>query len=137
MIIVDTNIWRELGHENGHPLVKAWATTHADELVLSAIVLAEIHQGVALRPEGKPKQLLLEWAKILSMQFAGSILPFEEVAAEKFGALAAASRKLGLNPGEIDIQIAAQAAVNHFAIATRNVKDFEHFGLDLINPWDG
>jgi predicted nucleic acid-binding protein len=33
------------------------------------------------------------------------------------------------------MMIAAIAAVNHAAIATRNVKDFTDTGVDLINPW--
>jgi hypothetical protein len=36
-----------------------------------------------------------------------------------------------------DGQIAAIAAVNGCAVATRNVKDFEACGLELINPFAG
>lgn len=136
MIIVDTNVWRELGHEKGDPIVKAWAQSNADQLVLSAIVLGEIHQGVALRPPGKQKQLLQQWLNTLEALYAGSILSFEEKAAGKFGELAAASKGAGRNPGDIDIQIAAQAAAHGMTLATRNVKDFEGLNIELINPWE-
>ncbi|MEO8724250.1 MAG: PIN domain-containing protein [Sphingobium sp.] len=136
MIIVDTNAWRELGHEQGHQTVKSWAIANADQLVLSAIVLGEIYHGVALRPPGKPRRLLEEWLHRLEALYAGSILNFEEKAARKFGELAARSKRAGRNPGDIDMQIAAQAAAHGMALATRNVKDFEGLGIDLINPWD-
>jgi toxin FitB len=34
-----------------------------------------------------------------------------------------------------DMQIAATAVRNGFAVATRNVADFQHEGLQVINPW--
>lgn len=34
----------------------------------------------------------------------------------------------------VDRQIAGIASVHHFAVATRNTKDFEQCGLELINP---
>ena len=36
----------------------------------------------------------------------------------------------------MDLQMAAIARVNDMAIVTRNVKDFEHVGLVIINSWD-
>jgi toxin FitB len=36
----------------------------------------------------------------------------------------------------IDIQLAAQALARDASIATRNMKDFEWTGVELINPWE-
>jgi predicted nucleic acid-binding protein len=35
-----------------------------------------------------------------------------------------------------DGHIAAIALTNGFSLATRNIKDFEHCGLELINPFE-
>jgi len=35
-----------------------------------------------------------------------------------------------------DGQIAAITLSNRFKLATRNIKDFNHCGLDLINPFE-
>ena len=35
-----------------------------------------------------------------------------------------------------DALIAGTAKTNALAIATRNVRDFENLGLEVINPWD-
>jgi predicted nucleic acid-binding protein len=37
----------------------------------------------------------------------------------------------------IDAQIAAICRTYNAALATRNLKDFRHTGVDLINPWQG
>ena len=45
-------------------------------------------------------------------------------------------RKQAGNPMSIpDGQIAAIALANGYTIATRNIKDFNNCGLDLINPF--
>ena len=35
----------------------------------------------------------------------------------------------------IDGLIAATTIAHDLTLATRNIKDFEGFGIDLINPW--
>ena len=37
---------------------------------------------------------------------------------------------------ELDAQIAAIARIRDMAVATRNTRDFENCGIDLINPWE-
>jgi predicted nucleic acid-binding protein len=36
----------------------------------------------------------------------------------------------------LDGQIASIARANHFAVATRNVDDFEECGVRLVNPFE-
>jgi len=36
----------------------------------------------------------------------------------------------------LDAQIAAIAGANGFAVATRNTRDFEDCGLDLLDPFE-
>ncbi len=35
-----------------------------------------------------------------------------------------------------DAQIAAICLANDAALATRNIRDFEETGVELINPWE-
>jgi len=35
-----------------------------------------------------------------------------------------------------DALIAATAASNELCLATRNVKDFDFLGIDILNPWE-
>jgi predicted nucleic acid-binding protein len=41
-----------------------------------------------------------------------------------------------LKRGERDALIAATALVHGMAVVTRNVTDFQHTGVHLINPWE-
>lgn len=136
MILVDTNIWRELSHELGHPSVKAWLFANDEKLILSAIVLAEIRFGVASRPYGVKRDQMQRWTDALETKFAGDIISFDAADAKNFGELSASAKARGQNIGEIDVQIAAQATSRDLIIATRNVKDFQSFGIELINPWE-
>ena len=43
---------------------------------------------------------------------------------------------MGLPLSALDGQIAAIARANRLSVATRNVRDFEHCDLDLINPFE-
>lgn len=43
--------------------------------------------------------------------------------------------KIGRKAAAPDTYIAATAAARGFAVATRNVKNFEHIGITVINPW--
>jgi toxin FitB len=40
------------------------------------------------------------------------------------------------NMSVIDGQIAAIAIEHEAHLATRNIKDFQHASVDLINPWE-
>jgi len=64
------------------------------------------------------------------------ILPFGSQEAEAYAEITAQRRKAGRPIKEFDAQIAAIARVRRFAVATRNVADFEHCGIEIINPWN-
>jgi len=69
--------------------------------------------------------------------FAGRILGFESDAARAFSRIAAHRRALGRPISHADAQIAAIAQVRSAKLATRNLEDFQHCGLHVINPWNG
>jgi toxin FitB len=135
VILVDSNVWRQTENPGGDPAVKDWLRNHERELALSSVVLAEMYFGVALMPEGKRKASIAQWLDQLASMFEGSIVPFDQDCAIAFGTIAAATKAAGYAPSTIDIQLAAQAVAHDAAIATRNVKDFVHTGVTLINPW--
>jgi predicted nucleic acid-binding protein len=64
------------------------------------------------------------------------ILGFMDEDALFYGRISARRRKAGRPLKELDGQIAAIAASHGFAVATRNVADFEHCGIEIFNPWE-
>lgn len=58
------------------------------------------------------------------------------VMADVFAGLVARRRRIGRPIGAFGAQIAAIARVSGFAMVTRHARDFEHGGVEIINPWD-
>ena len=67
--------------------------------------------------------------------FADRILPFESAAAKSYAEIAADRRRAGRPIGEAGCQIAAISRCRGAALVTRDVRDFEGAGVDVIDPW--
>lgn len=103
----------------------------------TSVTLAEILYGIEILPPGKRKRELAAGAeRLFAFVFDSRILPFDEPAAQRFSQIAADRRKRGRPISELDAQIAAIASVHGAVLATRNVADFEHCGVRLVNPWE-
>ena len=138
MIIIDTNVVSELMRAKPDPAVLAWFAGHAaDTLFLTAVSEAELRIGAAVLPAGQRRDRLVGAINaMIDQDFAGRILPFDSPAAHCYAEIAAARRGGGKPIMDADCQIAAIARACGGAIATRNVKDFEGCGIDVINPWN-
>lgn len=67
--------------------------------------------------------------------FAGRVLSCDTSAAPVYADIAVARRLAGRPIAQIDAQIAAITRARGARLATRNVKDFEACGIELVNPW--
>ena len=78
------------------------------------------------------KQLLLDWLEVeLPNYFVGRLLPVDTHTADRWGRLmASAGRPLPA----IDSLLAATALQHDLTLVTRNTKDFEGLGVQLVNP---
>ncbi len=138
MIILDTNVVSEPLKPAPSPAVLDWLDRQAPEtLYLAAVSLAELLAGIEALPQGR-RRLDLEQAVMrqITPLFEGRILSFDTKAAEAFGKINAGAKAAGNTMGFADGAIAAIAAAQGFALATRNVRDFRGAGVELINPWD-
>lgn len=136
MIVVDTNVLSELMRPSPEPSVRQWAFGQpAADLVTTAVSMAEILYGLARLPGGQRRDDLQVAATQVFTAFANQILPFDAVAARHYAAIVERRDRLGRPIDGFDAQIAAIAASHGAAVATRNVRDFEHTGVDLVDPW--
>ena len=137
MILLDTNVVSEPLRPAPDTRVVEWIDAQALEtLFLSAITVAELRAGVALLPAGKRRTGLQESleTRVLPL-FAGRVLAFDLGCTQAYAALMAKARASGLAVGSADGYIAAIAAANGFAVATRDAGPFEAAGVTVINPW--
>ena len=137
MVILDTNVISEITRSVPEPKVVAWYQRQdSASLYTTTITLAEVFYGLNLLPEGNRRAQLSRFADdFFGQEMAGKILSFDETAAVHYATIRAAKRRLGLSMSSLDAQIAAIAVAAGAAVAMRNVSDFEHCGVTVVNPW--
>ena len=138
-LLLDTNVVSELLRPSPNPAVESWVAARlASELYFSAVGEAELRYGVAMLPEGQRKDALATAIEgILREDFEDRILPFDSSAARAYANIAAGHRAAGRTVAPADCQIAAIAHSRSMAVATRNVRDFEDIGIEVVDPWTG
>ena len=139
MILLDTNVVSEPLRPTPDTRVVEWIDAQALEtLFLSAITVAELRARVALLPAGKRRAGLQESleTRVLPL-FAGRVLSFDLGCTQAYAKLMANARVSGLAVASADGYIAAIAAANGLAVATRDTGPFEAAGAAVINPWLG
>ena len=137
MILLDTNLISEPWKPVPDQAVIAWLDDQAIEtLFLSAITIAELRFGIAAMPSGKRQTILRDRLEDEVLpHFSERILSFDLAASQSYSELMARARIAGKAIGTADGYIAATAAANGLAIATRDTRPFEAAGLKVINPW--
>ena len=136
MNIVDTNVISELTKTAPNPNALAWLDANMEHAYLTCVTLYEMRHAIQRLPEGKRKQSYLAKLSDIRHTFSSRILPFGSLEAEIAGDLQARAESAGFNASTEDIMIAAIVQANNATLVTRNTRDFEIFGLELINPFD-
>ncbi len=138
-LLLDTNVVSELIRKSPDPAVATWVSGHPlDDLFFSAVSEAELRYGAAILPAGRRRDtLFFEIEAMLRDAFEDRVLPFDSDAARAYGNIAAVRRSAGHPVAPADCQIAAIAASRGMAVATRNVRDFEDMGIEIVDPWAG
>jgi predicted nucleic acid-binding protein len=138
MLLLDTNVVSELrkvASGKADPNVVVWnETVDPAETFISSVVLHELEIGVRLveRNDAVAGKVLRNWLENTVLgAFSGRILPLDEAAAVQ------AAKWHVPHPRPInDAYIAAVAVTRRMTLVTRNVKDFEGMGVNLVNPWE-
>lgn len=117
-------------------VVKWFDEAEEDELFLSVASLAEIRRGTEQLPDGRRRRALADWlSRDLTTRFEGRILTVDRAVAETAGVLVASGHQAGRTVQAMDAFIAATAVEHGLTLVTRNVKDFEGLGVDILNLW--
>lgn len=138
MIVLDTNVVSELIGPQHHSNVADWVDRQlAENVYLTAITASELTYGVARLPAGRRQdELEAVVERLLSTRFYGRVLPFDLDAGREHGRLVAARELAGRPMPGNDAQIAGICLAQRVPLATRNTRDFEGSGVQLINPWE-
>lgn len=131
MYLLDTCMISEARRKT--PQAVMWLQkAQSETLFLSVITIGEVMKGVMMKLRDDPPAAasLLRWLDELRFVYAARILPVDDAVATGWGRLMAQrSRPVA------DALIAATAKVHNKVLVTRNVRDFEDTGVDVIDPW--
>ena len=137
LYVLDTDVVSELMRERPDAAVVARLAQLDDSAwYLSSVTEAELRHGLALMPAGRRRTRLMAALQVLlAQEFAGHVLPFDAPAAVYYADAMAARSKIGRPLQVQDGMIAACCRVHGATLLTRNVRDFEGLGLELLDPW--
>jgi hypothetical protein len=134
--LLDTNVLSETRKRQPAAHVLGWiAATPPGLLYVSVLTLGEIEQGITrVRGQGDQQQAaaLERWLADVQAGFQDRVLSVTLQVATAWGRQQSA-RRLPV----IDALIAATALVHDLTVVTRNVKDFEFAGVQMLNPFAG
>lgn len=131
--LVDANVLSEATQAQPDARVIAWLRRHEQGIVVDPIILGEIRFGIHLLPAGTKRRRLEQW-------FSHGVqtihcLPWDAATGLRWAALLADLRRRGKAMPVKDSLVAATALVHDLTIATRNIDDFAHAGVRVLNPF--
>jgi predicted nucleic acid-binding protein len=132
MYLLDTNVVSELRRTKPHGAVVRWLQEVPDvDLHVSAVTIGEIQAGIELtREQDEAKAAEIEqWLELVSRSF--NVLPMDAAAFRMWAHLMHQASDTLYE----DAMIAATAKVHKLVVVTRNVADFRHFGVEVLNPF--
>ncbi|OFL67382.1 MULTISPECIES: type II toxin-antitoxin system VapC family toxin [unclassified Brevibacterium] len=138
MIVLDTNIISEMFRPSPEPRVVEWLVALTGDVAITSITLAELLAGVRKLPEGRRKDELAHGIEeaVAPYRASQSLLAFDADAAKQYAEVLASREAAGAPISTADAQIAAICLAHGATCATRNVKDFQHTGVELVDPWN-
>jgi hypothetical protein len=132
MYLLDTNVISEIRKRKPHGGVSAWfAQVRAGDIQIPAVVIAELQDGVEitrLQDPSKAREIEL-WIDRIMLTFV--VVPMDGAMFREW------SRLMAGKSGDltVDGMIAATARVLRLIVVTRNVKDYELFNVQILDPF--
>lgn len=132
MYLLDTNVISELRRQRPHGAVLAWLRSAAeDQLYVAAVTLFELQAGVEItrRRDAARAAELEAWIDTVPQTF--------EVLAAGDKIFRRAAQLLSEKSPDLlgDGLIAATALVHNLTVVTRNLRDFAHFEVPTLDPF--
>lgn len=114
-----------------------WVESRQDSLLLSAITILEIEQGInkLIRAGGTARaERLTNWLNAILDDFSDRVLVVDVDIARVAGAMSDAAIAIGEHPGLADVLIAATAKAHSAIVLTRNGRHFAALGVEFADP---
>lgn len=130
MKLWDTNIVSELSRPAPNPGVLAWAESE-DSIAISVVTVDELLFGLTWRP--RPR--IDTWLETFFANHC-EVLEVTETIARLSGEMRGHLQAEGEVRTQADMWIAATARVHGLAVVTRNARDFQGCGVEVVDPFE-
>lgn len=132
MFLLDTNVVSELRRPRPHGAVLAWLRAASDaDLHLSAVTIGELQAGIEITREQDAAKAAEIEAWLEQVAASHNILAMD---GRIFRCWARLMHRRSDDLLE-DAMIAATAKVHNLTVVTRNIRDFEPFGVATLDPF--
>lgn len=135
--LLDTNVLSESRKRLADAAVMSFlAATDPSTIFISVLSLGELRKGVAIKGRSDPgaARALGSWVDGLEFSFADRMLEVDAAVAKLWGEWSAHRPRTG-SGSVIDTLLAATASVHALTLVTRNIRDVEDIGVEILDPW--
>jgi len=133
MFLVDANVLSEATRSEPDSRALEWLARHEREIAVDPVILGEIRFGILLLPKGKRRARLERWFQEGVERI--HCLTWEAATGLRWAELLAELRVSGRSMPIKDSLIAATALVHGLVVVTRNRRDFENAGVEIVDPF--
>ena len=131
--LVATNVLSETTKAAPNPGVIEWLRHHEEHIAVNPVVLGEIRFGIRLLAPGRGRDSLELWFSEVVRRI--QCVPIDANTGLRWAELLADLRLRGRSMPVKDSLIAATALTHGVVVVTRNCKDFESAGVEIVDPF--
>jgi toxin FitB len=131
--LVDANVLSEPTKPVPSSEVVDWLSANEENLVVDSIILGELSVGILALPRGRKRAQLEQWFGDLMQTI--DCLPWDATISRRWAKLVVDLKQKGDKLPLLDSMIAATALQHGFTVATRNTRDFNKTGVQVLNPF--
>lgn len=131
--LVDANVLSEPTKPEPDPRALEWLASHEREIAVDPVILGEIRFGILLLPAGKRRERLERWFQEGVERIY--CLAWDAPTGLRWAQLLAELRVSGKAMPIKDSLIAATALAHGLTVVTRNRRDFEKAGVEIVDPF--
>ena len=110
-----------------------WLTANEGNLVVDAIIMRELCVGILALPRGRKRTQLEPWFGNVVQTI--DCLPWDVTISRRWAKLVVDLKQKGDKLPLLDSMIAATALQHDLTVATRNTRDFNKTGVQVLNPF--